>query len=401
MKAYRLPTSAAAVLAALTLALVAPPAPAANAAPDPATDAAIEKGVAWLVAKQAEDGSFSNPQFPGLSGLALWAVAASGNPACSNVVRKGADYILSKAQADGGIYTPIPGRKGGGLATYNTAVCLTALAATGRDDITDVVLAARAFLAESQHLGDDVFKGGFGYDKQTDRPYTDLMNTHFVIEAMRRTQTFEDRRPAGQKRIDINWQAALDYANRLQNGSDTGDSAGGFYYSPGDAKAGTEKRPPRPSAPGTSAQSAKPAAPDAAGETNAPVVLRSYGSITYAGLLALVYCDVDRADPRVQSALNWVSRHWTLDENPGMQDQGLYFFYNVMARSLAAGGIESIPREQGGTIAWARELVAKVVSLRQEDGSWVNRNGRFWENDPVLATAYSVLALEFATGRTK
>ena len=50
-----------------------------------------------------------------------------------------------------------------------------------------------------------------------------------------------------------------------------------------------------------------------------------------------------------------------------MQDQGLYFFYNVMARSLAAGGIESIPREQGGTIAWARELVAKVVSLRQED----------------------------------
>ena len=145
---------------------------------------------------------------------------------------------------------------------------------------------------------------------------------------------------------------------------------------------------------------AKTNAPGAA-NTNEAVVLRSYGSITYAGLLALVYCDVDRADPRVQSALNWASRHWTLDENPGMQDQGLYFFYNVMSRSLAASGLETIPRDTGDAIPWAKELVGKVVSLRQEDGSWVNRNGRFWENDPVLATAYSVLALEFATGRAK
>ena len=103
----------------------------------------------------------------------------------------------------------------------------------------------------------------------------------------------------------------------------------------------------------------------------------------------------------MQSALNWASRHWTLDENPGMQDQGLYFFYNVMSRSLAAAGLETIPRDTGDAIPWAKELVGKVVSLRQEDGSWVNRNGRFWDNDPVLATAYSVLALEFATGRAK
>ena len=351
-------------------------------------DAAIQQGVAWLAAKQTEDGAFSNPQFPGLSGLALWAVAASGDAAYSNIVRKGSDYILSKVQPDGGIYTPIPGRKGGGLGTYNTAVCLTALAATGRDDITEVVLNARTYLAGSQHLGDDVFKGGFGYDKQTDRAYTDLMNTHFVLEAMRRTQAYEDRRPAGQKRADLNWQAALEFAERLHNGPDTGDNAGGFYYSPGDAKAGTEKIAAQSNAPG-------------AATTNETVVLRSYGSITYAGLLALVHCDVDRADPRVQSALNWASRHWTLDENPGMQDQGLYFFYNVMSRALAAAGLETIPREQGDAILWAKELVGKVVSLRQDDGSWVNGNGRFLENDSVLATAYSVLALEFATGRTK
>lgn len=372
---------------ALSLGILA----AANVAPaatDPAADAAIRAGVAWLAARQTDDGAFSNPQFPGLSGLALWAIAASGDASYANVVKKGSDYMLSKVQPDGGIYTPIPGRKGGGLGTYNTAICLTALAATGRDDITEVILNARTYLAESQHLGDDVFKGGFGYDKQNERPYADLMNTHFVLEAMRRTQAYEDRRPAGQKRADLNWQAALEFAERLHNGPDTGDSAGGFAYSPGDAKAGTERIPAKTNAPG-------------AANTNEIVVLRSYGSITYAGLLSLVYCDVDRTDPRVQSALHWASRHWTLEENPGMQDQGLYFFYNVIARSLSAAGLDTIPREQGDPIQWAKELVAKVVSIRQDDGSWVNRNGRFWENDPVLATAYSVLALEFATGRTK
>ena len=135
-------------------------------------DAAIQQGVAWLAAKQTEDGAFSNPQFPGLSGLALWAVAASGDAAYSNIVRKGSDYILSKVQPDGGIYTPIPGRKGGGLGTYNTAICLTALAATGRDDITEVVLNARTYLAGSQHLGDDVFKGiGHGGNSSCSRRY--------------------------------------------------------------------------------------------------------------------------------------------------------------------------------------------------------------------------------------
>ncbi|MGI5868818.1 MAG: prenyltransferase/squalene oxidase repeat-containing protein [Kiritimatiellia bacterium] len=387
MQAKRHPTS---IPLALFLCLLAAMTTVGVAATPPAkdADAAIKQGVAWLAARQGEDGAISNPQFPGLTGLALWAIVGSGDPAYSNVVKKASDHILAKVQPDGGIYTPIPGRKGGGLGTYNTAVCLTALAATGRDDITEVVLNARTYLANSQHLGDDVFKGGFGYDKQTARPYADLMNTHFVVEAMRRTQVYEDLRPAGQPRADINWKAALDYATSLQNGPGTGDSEGGFAYNHGDAKAGTEKVPVKSDVPGVAS-------------TNDVVVLRSYGSITYAGLLALVYCDVDRDDPRVQSALHWASRHWTLDENPGMQDQGLYFFYNVISRALTAAGLQEIPRESGDAIPWAKELVDKVVSLSKDDGRWVNRNGRYWENDPVLATSYSVLALEFATGRTK
>jgi len=42
-----------------------------------------------------------------------------------------------------------------------------------------------------------------------------------------------------------------------------------------------------------------------------------------------------------------------------------------------------------------------VISLQKPDGSWVNENNRWWENDPVLVTAYSLLALEFASGITR
>lgn len=348
---------------------------------DNATEA-ISKGVQWLIKHQSENGAFSNPQFPGLSALALWAVAGSDTPSATRAVEKGTTFILSKVQPDGGIYMPIPGRKGGGLSTYNTALCLTALAASGHDGITEVILNARTFLAESQHLENDAFKGGFGYDKSNNRAYADLMNTHFVLESMRKTQAFEDKRPAGQPRADLNWAAALEFAERLQNGPQTDDNRGGFFYSPGDAKAGVVKKK------------------DSKNDSET-IILRSYGSITYAGLLALVHCKVDKTDPRILSAIDWASRHWTLEENPGMGDQGLYFFYNVLSRAMSAAGTETLPRTTGESIAWKHELIDKVTSLMHEDGHWVNRNGRFWENDPVLATAYAVLALQHAVGTAK
>ena len=351
---------------------------------------AVGRAADWLAARQRPDGSFSNPRFPGLTAIALWALAAADGETHADAIRRAGDFILSCAQPDGGIYRPVPGRAGGGLSTYNTALCLTALSFCNRPDIDRVILNARTFLAESQLEGDDEFAGGFGYDRAAPRRYADLNNTAFVIEAMRRTQGFEDRRPAGEKKADLDWAAALAFAESLHNGADAGDSSGGFAYSPADAKAGTEKT-----------ESGKS-------------VLRSYGSITYSGLLALVYCNLDRTDPRVRSAVDWTARHWTLEENPGVGDQGLYFFYDIVSRALSAAGLETIPRIAGdseggdppaggadgaaGRIAWRAEVIGKVCSLQKEDGSFVNANGRFWENDPVLCTSYSAISLAFAAG---
>ena len=64
-------------------------------------------------------------------------------------------------------------------------------------------------------------------------------------------------------------------------------------------------------------------------------------------------------------------------------------------------GIDEIPQVAGGNLAWREELVRKIISLQRPDGSWINDNNRWWENDPVLVTSYSLLALEFACGLTQ
>jgi squalene-hopene/tetraprenyl-beta-curcumene cyclase len=354
----------------------AAPAPAAVAPADAwqtEARAAVARGLAWLTATQQVNGAWSDPQFPALTALALWSYCDAGQPR-HPAADKAVAFILTCVQTNGGIYVDVPGRKGGGLGNYNTGISMTALHATGRKDLTRVIQNARTFVAGSQHFGDDVYSGGFGYDRVTKRAYTDLMNTHFSIEAMRRTQNVEDLRPAGEARADIDWDKALAYVDKLQRkpGGEPGDE-GGFVYNPDDPKAGL-----------------------ATNAATGAVVLRAYGSITYAGLLSMVYANVARDDPRIVSAVDFAARHWTLDENPGMGAQGLYFYYNVMSRALDTARLDNIARTGGEPIAWRAQVARKIMSLQRPDGSWANDNNRFWENDPVLATAYSLLALEYA-----
>ncbi len=339
-------------------------------------NAAMDRALDWLAAQQKEDGSWSNGDFPALTGLALQAFAQGSHPRKAEVVGKATKFILSCVQPDGGIYRTVPGRKGGGLSNYNTAVCMTALHATGDRSLAPQVQRARKFLAGAQHLGGDEYRGGFGYDAGTDRKYTDLLNTYFAVSAIRETQSAEDLRPSGDARVDIDWKATVQYVERMQNTPAAGtNEAGGFFYKPGESKAG--------------------ASTNAEGK----VVFRSFGSMTYAGLLALIYADVSREDVRVRSAFAWACRHWSLDENPGMGQEGLYFFYNVLAKALAVYGQELVPLPDGTFLNWRDAAARKLVKVQkvnpQGRGYWVNESGRFWESDPVLVTAYALIALQY------
>jgi squalene-hopene/tetraprenyl-beta-curcumene cyclase len=343
-------------------------------------EAAIDRGLDWLAANQKADGSWSDPHFPALTALPLWAFARSEHKDAKTVVPKAVSFIKGCVQDDGGIYRKVPGRKGGGLGNYNTAICMTALHGTGDKSLARIIQNARTYIAKGQHRGDDVYRGGFGYDKSTNRAYTDLMNTLYSAEAMRLTQDVEDLRPAGEKKVDVDWKAAAEFVSSMQNKPAAGeDQAGGFFYMPGQSKAGTTTN------------------------ANGVVVLRSYGSMTYAGMLALIYSHVDRDDPRVRSAFDWACKHWTLEENPGMGAQGLFFFYNVISRSLSAYGADMVKQQNGDYVNWRKEVAKHLLARQHIDpktgqGYWLNKEGRFWERNSVLVTAYSVLALEQLLG---
>ena len=350
---------------------------------------ALGLGVQWLERHQQDNGCWSSPSFPAMTALAVSAihhspqVLARREPPVS--VLRGLAFIVGCVQEDGGIYQPVEGVKGGGLPNYNTALCAMALVDAGNPQYKPIIRRARRFLVRGQHRGEDVFRGGMGYDQETNRPYADLSNTLSALEALRRTEALDLEAPA-EARLD--WEAAISFVSRCQHRresndaawvSDEADERGGFVYHPQKSHAG--------------------AAESADGDAD---YLRSYGSMTYAGLLSFLYARVDGDDPRVRAAVDWLTRRWTVDENPGMGQQGLYYHYHTMAKALNAYGQETLELPGGGKVGWRRALVEKLVSLQRIDpdtglGYWQNDNNRWWENDPNLATSYALMALEIAT----
>jgi len=339
--------------------------------------ASMTRGADWLAAQQQSDGFWAIPDSPALTGLSMWALQETDPTAYAAAINRAMVFILTSVHEDGSIWRmPAMQRKGGGLANYNTAICMAALHALNRAELVSVIQNARSYLSGMQYADGGNYRGGMGYDADQGRPYTDLSNSYIAYEAMRLTQDVEDLRAAGEAKADLDWEAAQAFLAQVQNlpgvntnsyASDSAEDRGGFAYTPGAGASTTNE----------------------AGE----IKLRSYGSMTYAGLLALIYAQVDAQDPRVTSARNWAATHWSLEENPGLGQEGLYYFFNVLAKSLNASGDESLTRPDGTAIAWREDLARKLIALQQPDGTWVNTNNRWWEGDPNLVTAYTLLAL--------
>ena len=118
--------------------------------------------------------------------------------------------------------------------------------------------------------------------------------------------------------------------------------------------------------------------------------------MTYAGLLSFIYAEVDRDDPRVQAAVDWITNHFTVEENYGMEMQGLFYNYHTMAKALKTYGESTIVDAKGVSHDWYRELAEKLINEQKPEGFWVNESSRWMERDPVLVTSYAVIALATA-----
>ena len=78
-------------IAAAAVGLAVVGAPSAVAAPDAAVTAALAKGAAFLLSRQAADGHFSDAQMPALTALPLWALTGVDAPGGTASVPSAAD----------------------------------------------------------------------------------------------------------------------------------------------------------------------------------------------------------------------------------------------------------------------------------------------------------------------
>ncbi len=332
----------------------------------------VDQAVRFLQTSQAEDGSFSSHLGPAITAIVATGLMEHGRTPADPLVRDSLDYVMGFVNEDGSICGPESMYR-----NYETCVAIQCFkkASTFQsigDKYAQPLAAAEAFVKGLQwddEEGHDVSStsyGGAGYGRHG-RP--DLSNTSFLVDALHALGRGEDD-PAMQK--------ALAFVSRTQNletehnttkyAALVGD--GGFYYTP---------------AAGGSSQ--------AGGTDNGG--LRSYGSMTYAGLKSMIYAGLDADDPRVQAAYEWITRNYTIDTNPGMGTSGLFYYYHTFAKALSTMQVTKLTDLDGTNHDWRAELAQKLASLQNQDGSWTNENERWLESDPNLSTGYTLLALAY------
>ena len=356
------------LLLALTFAVAGPA--AAQTGPDPKDlQATVDKAYDFLKTHQKADGSFEPRQGgPGPTALIAAALIRLGKPVDDPVVAKALGFLEKQVQADGGVYNRF-------LANYTTAIAVTTFQeANAGGKYNQVIANASKFLKSLQKAGspDDEPFGGFGYDAKS-RP--DSSNTNFTVEALI---------AAGVPKDDPAIKNALLFLSRCQNlpgeankleyaKKATDDDKGGFVYNPADVTNDkSDKRTPEGG-------------------------LRSEGGMTYAGLKSFLYAGVGKDDPRVRAAVDWIRRHYTLEENPGQKDAGLFYYYHVFAKAMTALGEDQFADAKGVKHDWRKELFDTLKGKQAADGSWANKNGQFLENTPELATAFALLSLSYTT----
>jgi len=266
-------------------------------------------------------------------------------------------------QKDGGIYEKR-------LANYTTCVSIMALQEANKDKKFDKIIKNATDFVKKLQDDDPAAKnikfGGVGYDGKS-RP--DMSNTQYFIDALI---------AAGVSKDDPAIKNAMKFIQRCQNlpdkeeGNDLEfatkakeDDKGGFVYTPLDK----DDSPHRTKEGG----------------------LRSVGAMTYGGLKSYLYAGVKKDDKRVKGALKWIRSHYTLSENPGMGQSGLYYYYHTFAKTMEVLGEDEFKDSKGTAHDWRKELYEALKKKQRDDGSFINKDDTvFGEGDPNLATAFAL-----------
>jgi squalene-hopene/tetraprenyl-beta-curcumene cyclase len=97
----------------------------------------------------------------------------------------------------------------------------------------------------------------------------------------------------------------------------------------------------------------------------------------------------------VQNAFKWISNNYTLEENPGIGQKAVYYYYMVFAKALGALGESTVTDANKVRHNWREELAAKLLSLQLPDGAWVNeKNPAEMQGNKTLVTSFAMITIE-------
>lgn len=301
---------------------------------------AIRRGQAWLRRDRLPDGTWRPKSMGPREGIAFTALAAWA---------LGADDAARKILAPDSLGTV--GRTAAGEFEFpNYATALSILAGVGGDREKEYLKSAHLTETLGFHPDSPEY-GGWDYGRPLFRQAFrwDLSVTSFVIDALR-GETPEKARI---------------FVERCQD-----PDSGGFFFAPGRSKAGYDTAPDGKAAP------------------------RPYGSMTCDGIRSLLNLGDSPSSARVQAALRWIQKNFTVDRNPGFEKIEdrlyeralLYYYLQSLSRSL---------RAVGAPFPWREAVIRKLVALQRPDGSWQNAEGTEFtlEQEPVVATSFALVAL--------
>jgi squalene-hopene/tetraprenyl-beta-curcumene cyclase len=330
-------------------------------------DEMLDKGAAFLRSRQDRDGSWSSDRKePGITALAATALLRSKRVTPDDpAIVKALEYLQQYVGPGGGL-SEAP------HSVYSTSVALMAFHEANKSGRYDAIIkGSQAFLKNSQYDEgedkgrDDPQYGGLGYGGGDGRP--DLSNTAFMIEALH---------DSGLPADDPALQKALVFVSRCQNlKSEFNDQPwadkindGGFIYTSGGGRGRAEGK-------------------GAAGG------IPSTAGMTYSGLKSMIYAGLKPDDVRVKAAMDYIAKNYTLDENPGSGQRGLYYYYMVFARAMGALGKPTFTDADGKSHDWKAELAEALARRQDANGGWANKDDRFMEGDPNIVTSFALIAL--------
>lgn len=351
----------------------------AKVGPDKAAwDAVVQNAAKYVRGTQDKNGGWSTDKTPGITGIVLTGLLKTGQATPQDPTgTKALKYIESLVNTE---KKHIAGKDPKvQLLNYVTSINVMALVEAKQDDKYKAIIGdAVTFLKKLQwdeEDGKDVssdFFGGAGYDSKS-RP--DLSNTQMFLDALK---------AAGVGADDPAYKKALQFVNRCQNiKGETNDRPwakliddGSFIY--------------------TAATGGATKVVDAPLDNGA---LPGYGSMTYAGIKSMIYCGVAKDDPRVKKAVEWIQANYTIDKNPGMPDVrsqwGLFYYYNTMAKSLDALGIDYVVDNKGVKHDWRKDITQAIAKRQRPDGSFTNSAANWMEADQNLVTGYVLMTLSY------